>query len=85
MLPGFTASDESTALLRGYVRARNFDARPWGLGRNRGPRAIGRQGVLDGLLESVFRDAGRKVSLVGWSLGGVYARTLANTRSHEVL
>ena len=48
----------------------------WGLGRNHGPRP----GVVDAMLDSLDRmsdESGRKVSIIGWSLGGVYARALA--------
>ena len=37
VMPGFRASDYSTALLRGFLVARGFQARPWNLGVNTGP------------------------------------------------
>jgi len=78
VLPGFTASDRSTALLRRYLKRLGYDAAGWALGRNLGPRSIGHEGeVLAGLLEQTHRATGRKVSLVGQSLGGVMARELA--------
>src|SRR5260370_23948130 len=36
VLPGFLASDASTALLRGYLNYMNYRAYPWRLGRNSG-------------------------------------------------
>lgn len=83
VLPGLAASDASTRLLRAYLRDRGYDAHGWGLGRNLGPR----QGVADAMLERVDRlheRAGRRVSLVGWSLGGAYARRLAAARPEAV-
>ena len=79
VLPGLVASDMSTKLLRHFLQSRGYDTHGWGLGRNLGPRA----GIEDGMiakLESLHADSGRKVSLIGWSLGGVYARLLASTR-----
>ena len=77
VLPGLVASDLSTKLLRSYLRGRGYDTQGWGLGRNFGPRRGIEKGMLDKLV-SMHAQSGRKVSLVGWSLGGVYARLLAS-------
>ncbi len=77
VLPGFTAGDQSTRLLRQYLRSIGYDARPWNLGRNLGLREAGAFDELHRELDIVARDAGRSASLVGWSLGGVHARNLA--------
>jgi pimeloyl-ACP methyl ester carboxylesterase len=76
VLPGLLASDDSTEMLRAYLRQRGFEAVGWGQGNNLGPRP----GVVDGCLKRLRQlhvQSGRKVSLVGQSLGGVYARLLA--------
>lgn len=76
VLPGFVTSDRSTAILRRYLDRLGYDAYGWALGRNLGPRAIGWEGErLIERLHDIFDD--QKVSLVGWSLGGVMARELA--------
>lgn len=83
VLPGLITGDESTLLLRRYLRAKGYDAQGWGLGRNYGPR----RGVEEGmgnLLQQAVQRSGRSVSLVGWSLGGVYARLLAARFPHDV-
>jgi hypothetical protein len=83
VLPGLLASDTSTLPLRGYLRWLGYDVRGWDLGRNRGPT----EEVLAGLpraLLSHARRTGRPVSLVGWSLGGVYARELARRNAKHV-
>ncbi len=78
VLPGFTASDKSTAILRRYLDELGYDTYGWDLGRNLGPRAIGHTGErLEERLRAIHKLTGKKVSLVGWSLGGVMARQLS--------
>jgi len=75
-LPGFLASDLSMAPMRRYLRDRGHDPHAWRMGRNIGGVSRMRGALRDRLAE--IHDArGCKVSLVGWSLGGVYARDLA--------
>ena len=76
VLPGLLATDVSTLILRRYLDLLGFSSHPWGLGRNVGG-VYGMREKLRKLLISVYNTTGRKVSLVGWSLGGVYARDLA--------
>ena len=79
VLPGFAAGDESTLALRFYLRRLGYWAQGWRLGRNLGFHGGGRrteQGVMQRFAD-LFGRRGRKVSLVGWSLGGVYAREIA--------
>jgi hypothetical protein len=77
VFPGLSASDGSTVPLRSYLTNRNYDVSGWNQGHNFGPRA----GVLEAgshQIRETFLAAGkRKVSLIGWSLGGIYARELA--------
>jgi len=76
VLPGLLASDASTKPLRSFLNGQGYVASGSGLGRNLGPR----EGVRDGLTKLLcgLNDKhGRKVSLIGWSLGGLYARQLA--------
>jgi pimeloyl-ACP methyl ester carboxylesterase len=78
VIPGFTASDRSTGILRRYLARLGYDARTWDLGRNLGPRSIGADGEhLGARLREIHERTGRKISLVGWSLGGVMARQLS--------
>ena len=83
VLPGFLASDVSTAPLRRFLTERGYATHPWGLGRNLGPREGVEDRLMDRLVEVRHRH-GRKVSLIGWSLGGVYARLLANRNPSDV-
>jgi pimeloyl-ACP methyl ester carboxylesterase len=76
VLPGLVASDTSTRPLRAYLKNRGYAAYGWELGRNFGPLP----GVEKRMVERVkelHEQHGQKVSLVGWSLGGIYARQLA--------
>lgn len=83
VFPGLSASDGSTIPLRRYLDSLGYQTSGWEQGFNFGPRA----GVLEAARAQVtraFSDNGGKVSLIGWSLGGVYARELAKELPHMV-
>lgn len=76
VLPGLAAGDASTALMRRFLKSRGFAPAGWRQGLNLGLR----EGVIERALErlrELWVEHGRSVSLVGWSLGGLYARELA--------
>jgi pimeloyl-ACP methyl ester carboxylesterase len=79
VIPGLLAGDGSTKPLRGYLESLGYQAEGWGQGRNYGPRPGTEEGLL-AALESMAAKTGGKVSLVGQSLGGVYARLIAAQR-----
>ena len=88
-IPGFMGADGSTSRLRKFLNGRGYKAIPWGLGRN---ASEVRPASLDAFLahrrrtedliaeriEAEYRASGRKVSLIGWSLGGLYSVALAH-------
>ncbi len=78
VVPGFMGDDRSTAPLRWFLSCRGYRALPWRLGRNLGPT----DEIIDGMeaLLGRFARTGQRISIVGWSLGGIFARELA--RSH---
>lgn len=76
VLPGLTAGDASTWPLRRFIERCGYAAYPWELGLNCGPRD-GTVRKLLARIRSIEREHDRKVSLVGWSLGGAMARVLA--------
>lgn len=83
VLPGFMAGDVSTAPLRSLLRDLGYDAVGWKLGRNvRVDEA--RVSAMMACLDALFARTGRKVSIVGWSLGGVFARELAKQAPDKV-
>lgn len=83
VLPGFLATDISTGLLRRFLRMLGYKVRGWEIGRNLGPT----ERVLDQMpraLAALANWTGGPVSLIGWSLGGVYARELARQDPERV-
>ena len=78
LLPGFAAGDATLEPLRLYLKSRNYDVETWGLGQNVGfNRRYAK--VIDQKVRYVHHRSGRKVSLVGWSLGGVFGFYAAHT------
>ena len=76
VFPGLGANDYSTAPLRHFLESLGYVAYPWQQGFNFGPK----EGVLQACqteTEAIFKRHQRKVSLIGWSLGGIYARETA--------
>ena len=85
VLPGFTAGDGATLVLRRYLQSRGYDVHGWNLGANYGQRSIGVWGeLLARQIEAITQAAGQKVSLVGWSLGGIMARDAARKNPQMV-
>lgn len=82
-LPGFLASDLSMVPMRRFLSELGYDTRAWRMGRNIGGVTRLRAALLDRLAE-IHAETGRRVSIVGWSLGGVYARYLALEAPHMV-
>jgi pimeloyl-ACP methyl ester carboxylesterase len=76
VLPGLAASDVSTKPLRTYLNAQGYAAHGWKQGPNHGPQS-GVEARIDARLAELAHRYDRKVSLIGWSLGGVFAREAA--------
>ncbi|HST80619.1 MAG TPA: hypothetical protein VLL08_02635 [Kineosporiaceae bacterium] len=76
VLPGLLGDDVSTQALRSVLRRRGYAVHGWQLGRNVGPTAECLEGMRARLTHLRWR-YDRPVSLIGWSLGGIYARLLA--------
>lgn len=83
VLPGLLTGDPATILLRTVLRGLGHDVSGWSLGTNRGPTGHVVQ-ELRAHLERLHRSSGRRVSLVGWSLGGLYAQELARAAPASV-
>lgn len=88
-IPGFMGADGSTSQLRKFLNQRGYNAVPWGLGRNASEvrsesiddflahRAL-TEDVIAERVEREYEASERKVTLIGWSLGGLYAVALAH-------
>jgi len=83
VVPPFFGSDSHTLPLRRFLTGCGYQAQGWGLGVNVGPTAAALAGI-EALLASVHRQSGRKVTLIGHSLGGVIARELAKQHPDQV-
>jgi pimeloyl-ACP methyl ester carboxylesterase len=83
VLPGFLGDDHATTALRYHLRGLGYATHGWRLGRNYGPTAEIVEGLAT-LVAGLTDKYGSTVSLVGWSLGGVYARELAFTHPELV-
>jgi pimeloyl-ACP methyl ester carboxylesterase len=83
VLPGFTGSDRSTRALRALLRRKGYRVHGWGLGANVGPHAHIVEGMQRRLVDVAERYAA-PVTVVGWSLGGIYARELGWSHPEQV-
>lgn len=79
IFPGLVSDQNSTAPLKEFCRKLGYTAYDWGQGVNTGP-----QGDLDAWIDELashvreLASAHRqRMSLIGWSLGGIYAREVA--------
>ncbi len=83
VLPGFLGDDGYSAAMRRFLERLGYASHGWGQGRNLGPR----EGVLDALVERVEGLSDRydgPISLVGHSLGGIFARELARLMPERI-
>ena len=82
IVPGFGASDLATAPLRSLLKKLGYAAYGWGLGANLGMRPAIKQAM--GLQLHKLAERHGPVSLIGWSLGGVYVREMARHAPEQV-
>ncbi len=83
LIPGFLGDDGYNAPLRRYLNKLGYHAVGWEQGRNLGPRGDLLERFLE-YVQGVARETGGKVTLVGHSLGGIYARELAKETPDDV-
>lgn len=83
VLPGLRASDTSTRPIRWFLDRLGYSTVGWGLGTNAGPTSQTTDG-LRRLVDRVITADEAPISLVGWSLGGVYAHHIAERRPDHI-
>ncbi len=83
VLPGFMADSQSTGMLRRWLDRLGYNTIPWGFGRNLGPRG-NLQARLTQTVANIARHYDQPVSLIGQSLGGVFAREIAKMLPNQV-
>ncbi len=83
VFPPWFGDDSITWPLRRVLRARGYAAQGWGLGRNLGANPELADGVV-ARVDAAAERAGRRVSIVGWSAGGIAAREAARLRPERV-
>ena len=83
VFPGFTAGDVSTLALRRFLASLGYRVHGWRLGRNRGPSSETLEG-MQSRFEDLTERYQQKISLIGWSLGGIYAREIARAFPENV-
>lgn len=72
LCPGFMGDEGTLVALKLVLRRKGYDVQTWGFGRNVGFQSRHAQ-ALEKKIRWLHHNTGRKVSLVGWSLGGVFA------------
>jgi hypothetical protein len=80
--PGLSTGDITTLPLRKYLDSLGYETFGWNQGFNLGPRKGVMQAGKEQLRELLAR-SDAPISLVGWSLGGIYARELAKELNKE--
>jgi pimeloyl-ACP methyl ester carboxylesterase len=87
IIPGLGTSDGSTHYMRNFLGNIGYTPYTWGLGRNLGPRN-GFDALMDQLVDrvnAILDETGKsEISLVGWSLGGIYAREISKKIPHSI-
>ncbi len=81
-IPGWKAPETTGAPLRRYLRLLGYDARGWGRGTNQGNPEADAEALIEQVL--ALTGDGSRVTLVGWSLGGVIAREVARRHPEAV-
>lgn len=83
VIPGLATGDISTTLLRRTLRSRGFAPEGWRLGVNTGGKAE-KLARLEARVAQLHRQSGHKPIVIGWSLGGLYARVLGHRAPAEI-
>ncbi len=83
VIPGFATSDNGTYFLRQYLSGLGYQVYGWEQGINRGLSSP-QYKKLEQRVKAIAKESGQAVALVGWNVGGLYARAIANDHSAKV-
>jgi len=78
LVPGFTAGDATMVGLKVFLKSRGYQVETWGFGQNTGFK-LKFSHALEQKVRYLHHKYRSKVSIVGWSLGGVYAYYAAHS------
>ena len=89
VVPGLMCTDFSTTLLRKFINKLGYTAYGWELGRNLGDlKGLNDIRNLQNRVAEIRQKHDGKITLVGWSMGGIYTRELAKMNPelfHQVI
>ncbi len=83
LIPGLMADEARMEPMRAILNVAGYDAHGWAMGRNYGPRpdSLAR---IDARVDAIAKGDDVPTTLIGWSLGGLYAREYAKLMPHKV-
>ncbi len=84
VIPGFLTGDWATKGLIKWLNAIGYAASGWGSGLNLGPTSSALE-RCETLLDEACERSGKKVTLIGRSLGGLFVRELAKDEPDKVV
>ena len=82
VIPGFMASDVSTKPLRRFLNKVGYQTCGWELGTNLAD--LEQLAVISEKIDRLYTKNQTPISLIGWSLGGVYVRELAKEKPEKI-
>ena len=82
VLPGLIADDRSTRALRWFLRDLGYQVHGWQLGTNLPSPDMATR--LRALLDRLHDDDPQPMSIIGWSLGGIYARSVSRVLPERI-
>ncbi len=83
VLPGLGTTDASTIPLRSWLKKIGYKPYGWGLGLNRGFKQEYETNLIK-KLRKLYLKHHQPIKLVGWSMGGIFAREIAKIDARVV-
>jgi pimeloyl-ACP methyl ester carboxylesterase len=81
VVPGLLCTDFSTRVLRRFINRLGFTALSWELGRNLGElNDLKDLKRLNKRIDDIYNQYNTQITLIGWSMGGIYVREIAKQR-----